>query len=67
MMHRQSQNMMTEQQALQLCSQYGGVFRATKDNIDWWKLPDGTFLGVKKFGNGMCEVRRVSAESCGCS
>lgn len=67
MMHRASQNVMTEQQALQLCAQYGAVFRAMKSNIDWWKLPDGTFLGVKKLGGGIAEVRRVSAEACGCS
>ncbi|TAL42426.1 MAG: hypothetical protein EPN91_08585 [Salinibacterium sp.] len=66
-MHRANQNAMTEAQASQLCTTYGAEFRATKGNVDWWRLPDGTFLGVKKLGNGLAEVRRVSAEACGCS
>lgn len=67
MMHRQSQNAMTEAQAQQLCTSYGATFTAQKGDVAWWKLPDGTFLGVKRLGNGLCEVRRVSAEACGCS
>lgn len=58
---------MTDAQAAQLCVSYGAVFRATKEGVAWWKLPDGTFLGVKKLGNGLAEVRRVSADACGCS
>ena len=65
--HRASSPQMTEAQASQLTVAYGAEFRAQKDGVAWWKLPDGTFLGVKKLGGGMAEVRRVSADACGCS
>ena len=58
---------MTKADAEQLCSAYGATFVKRAGAIDWWKLPDGTFLGVKNLDNGLVEVRRVSADACGCT
>ena len=59
--------MMTAAQAKQLCVNYGATFVKDAGAVSWWKLPDGTFLGVKKFDGGLAEVRRVSADACGCN
>lgn len=68
MMHRSATPTMSEAQASTLCVSYGATFVKTdKQNVSWWRMPDKTWLGVKKVGNGRVEVRRVSAEACGCT
>lgn len=68
MMHRTNQTpTMTEAQAATLCVQNGATFVKKDGPLAWWKLPDGTFLGVQKLGNGQVQVNRVAASACGCS
>lgn len=68
MMHRASAPMMTVEQAAALCVSYGATFKKkdARTGIDWWELPDKTWLGVRKVSATHAEVRRVSAEACGC-
>lgn len=65
--HRQGTPTMTVAQAQQLCVSYGATFKVAKGDVSWWVLPDKTWLGVKTVAGGLVEVRRVSAEACGCS
>ena len=64
--HRTNTPLWTEAQADAYPAQVGARFVKTEGQVSWWKLADGTFLGVKKLGNGYAEVRRMSADACGC-
>lgn len=57
---------MTEGQAAQLVVQHGATYVTTKDGIEWWRMPDKSWMAVRKFGNGTAEVRHLGANACGC-
>lgn len=57
---------MTPQQAAQLLQQHGAAFVTTKDGVEWWRLPDQTWLGKRALQNGLVEVRKFTANACGC-
>ena len=57
---------MTETQAMQLIQQHGATFVTQKDGIDWWRLPDKTWLAKRAAGHGMVELRKLPADACGC-
>ncbi len=56
----------TTQQVQAYMQQTGATLVTRKDGVEWWKLPDGWWLGVRKFNNGMSEVRKLPPGSCGC-
>ncbi len=57
---------MTELQAWVVVQQRKAVLVQTKDGIEWWKLPDKSWLAVRKDGRGSADVRAVPANACGC-
>lgn len=56
---------MTEAQASQVLLQHRATFVTTKDGLEWWRLPSGDWLAVKKSG-GQAVVRQVPKSACNC-
>lgn len=56
---------MTEAQASQILLQQRATFVAHKDGLEWWRLPSGHWLAVKKAG-AQTQVRQVEKNKCGC-
>lgn len=57
--------MMTRAQSdLQLTSLQAS-YVSTKADVEWWRLPDGTWLARRYVGQ-YAELRRFSANACNC-
>lgn len=58
---------MTRAQAAALVAQNRATYRQKKDGIDWWQLPNGSWIGVKDTTQvGVVKVRRFPAGACAC-
>ncbi len=57
---------LTEAQATQLFMSHGAVFSTTKNGVEWWKMPNGGWMGKRALGNGTFEVRHFPPGSCNC-
>lgn len=57
---------MTPLQFNQLVVQTGATYRTTKNGVEWWRLPNGEWLGKQVQANGTIVVRRFPANACGC-
>jgi len=57
---------MNEMQANLYLTSSGARFVTTKQGVDWWKLPNGEWLGKRTLPTGLVEVRHFPANACGC-
>jgi len=58
--------MATVQQAQQYLQQVQAKYVTVKSGVQWWKLPDGSWIGVRTVSPGWVELRRAAAGACGC-
>jgi hypothetical protein len=56
----------TPAQFHQLVVSWGATYKTTRDGVEWWRLPNGEWLGKRQLPNGLLDVRRFPANACGC-
>lgn len=57
---------MTPLQFHQLIVRMQATYHSTKGEVEWWRLPNGEWLGKRVKPDGTVEVRRFQANSCNC-
>lgn len=58
---------MTRAQLATFAAQQRAAFHSKRDGIEWWKLPDASWLGVKETTlKGVVTVKRFPAGACAC-
>jgi len=57
---------MTEVQATLLLMQHQATFVRSSSGVEWWRLPNGEWLGKRKLQGGFVEIRKFPATACGC-
>lgn len=68
MYHRAEQSSYcTPQQAAEYCVAQRASFVIRKGAVDWYRMPDASWLAVKWHSAVQCEVRALPKEACGCS
>lgn len=58
--------MYTAQQVQDYMKRVGAQYVTVKDNVQWWRLPDKFWIGVRAVGRGLYEMKRLPPEACGC-
>jgi hypothetical protein len=57
---------MNEAQVSMLLAANRATYVKTQGDVQWWKLPSGEWVGKRALPGGLFEVRRFSANACGC-
>ncbi|MDE2022251.1 MAG: hypothetical protein KGI71_05075 [Patescibacteria group bacterium] len=56
---------MTQGQAALLLAQHRATFVKTQNGVEWWRMPDGAWMGKRVLPNGDVEVRHFP-QGCNC-
>jgi hypothetical protein len=58
--------MYTQAQSDALLTQRGATFVADRQGVQWWKLPDGSWIARRATQPGYVELRSFPANACNC-
>jgi hypothetical protein len=56
----------TQQQAATYLQSVQATFVSASNGVEWWRLPNGGFVGKRALTNGLFELRSFGAGSCNC-
>lgn len=56
---------MTKEQVQMRLAQLGASYFTTKGAVEWWRLPNGKWVGVRQLPNGLYDARQFDS-SCNC-